>query len=58
LLFEADFNNNNKWIGRALMYQAEQVQLLAEEQFGSQKFKLAIYQCLNKQLFCNLIRFS
>ncbi len=24
LLFEADFNANNKWIGRAVMYQAKQ----------------------------------
>jgi len=35
LLFEADFNSNNKWIGRAVMFQAEQANLLAEEQFGS-----------------------
>jgi len=24
MLFEADFNNNNKWLGRALMQQAEE----------------------------------
>jgi len=58
LLFKADFNANNKWIGQAVMYKAEQVHLLAEEQFGSCKFKLAIYQCLNKQLFYDLIHFS
>jgi len=58
LLFEADFNTNNKWIGQALMYQVEQAHLLVDEQFGSCKFKLAIYQCLNKQLFYNLIHFS
>jgi len=57
LLFEADFNANNKWIGQAIMYQAEQANLLAEEQFGSRKFKLAIHQCLNKQLFYDLARF-
>jgi len=58
LLFEADFNANNKWIGRAVMFQAEQVNLLAEEQFGSCKFKSAIQQCLNKQLFYNVVRFK
>ena len=57
LLFEADFNANNKWIGRAIMYQAEQANLLAEEQFGSHKFKSAIHQCLNKQLFYDLVQF-
>jgi len=57
LLLEADFNANNKWIGHVVMYQAEQAHLLAEEQFGSQKFKLAIHQCLNKQLFYDLVCF-
>jgi len=55
LLFEVDFNANNKWIGWAIKFQAEDTHLLAEEQFGSQKFKLAIHQCLNKQLFYNLV---
>jgi len=35
LLFEADLNANNKWIGWAIMFQAEDAHLLAEEQFGS-----------------------
>ncbi len=55
LLFEADFNANNKWIGRAIMFQAEDTRILAEEQFGSRKFKSAIHQCLNKQLFYDLV---
>jgi len=55
LLFKADFNANNKWIGWAIMFQAEDACLLAKEQFGSRKFKLAIHQCLNKQLFYDLI---
>jgi len=55
LLFEADFNTNNKWIGRAIMFRAEDTHLLAKEQFGSQKYKSAIHQCLNKQLFYNLV---
>jgi len=58
LLFEANFNANNKWIGRAVMYKAEQEHLLADEQFSSHKFKSAIYQCLNKQLFYDLIHFK
>jgi len=57
LLFEADFNANNKWIGQAIMYQVEQANLLAEEQFGSHKFKSAIHQWLNKQLFYDLVQF-
>jgi len=58
LLFKADFNVNNKWISRAVMYQAEQAGLLVEEQFGSHKFKLAIHQCLNKQLFYDVVHFK
>jgi len=50
-------NANNKWIGWAIMFQAEDSHLLAEEQFGSQKYKLAIHQCLNKQLFYDLVWF-
>ncbi len=57
LLFEADFNANNKWLGRAIMYQAEKKNQLAEEQYGSRKFKSAIAQCLNKNLLYDLIRF-
>jgi len=57
LLFEADFSANNKWLGQAIMYQVEHEQLMVDEQFGSHKFKLAIYQCLNKHLLYNLIHF-
>jgi len=57
LLFEADFNANNKWIGCAIMYQVEQENLMAAEQFGSCKFKSVIFQCLNKQLFYDLTQF-
>jgi len=55
LLFEADFNSNNKWIGRAVMRNAEALNLLAEEQYGSRKHKAAVLQCLNKGLFYNLL---
>jgi len=55
LLFEADFNSNNKWIGRAVMRNAEVLNLLAEEQYGSWKHKVAVLQCLNKGLFYDLL---
>jgi len=37
VLFEADFNTNNKWIGRAVMYKAKQLKALVPEQYSSQK---------------------
>jgi len=40
------------------MYKAKHKHLLADKQFGSRKFKSAIYQCLNKHLFDNLVRFK
>jgi hypothetical protein len=50
LLFEADFNFNNKRWGRILMWYAEAHKLLAEEQYGSRKKLSAISHCLNKRL--------
>jgi len=57
LLFEADFNSNNKWLGHAVMLNAEQFNLLAPEQYGSRKKKSAIAPCLNKLLFYDIIHF-
>ncbi len=57
LLFEADFNSNNKWLGCAVMLNTEQFNLLAPEQYGSRKKKSAIAQCLNKLLFYDIICF-
>jgi hypothetical protein len=37
LLFEADFNQNNKRLGRQAMYLAEKYNAIAVEQFGSRK---------------------
>jgi len=51
MLFEANFNNNNKWLGRVTMRTAEAHNLLAPEQYGSRQNKAAITQCLNKRLF-------
>jgi len=55
VLFKADFNTNNKWIGRAVMYKAKQLKALAPEQYGSRKRKAANIQSLNKCLFYDMI---
>jgi len=57
MLFEANFNNNNKWLGRVMMQIAEENNLLAPEQYRSWKYKSAIIQCLNKRLFYNYHQF-
>jgi len=54
MLFEVDFNSNNKWLGQAVMKAVEQHGLMAIEQYGSRKSKLAGSQCLNKWLFYDL----
>ena len=56
LLYEADFNHNNKKLGRDMMYTAEDLRLIAREQYGSRKFFVAIDHCLNKTLSCNIGR--
>ena len=58
LLYEADFNHNNKMMGRSMMRYAESNQLLAPEQYGSRKGHSAIYQCLNKVLTFDILRQS
>jgi len=50
LLFEADFNQLNKFIGREMMYHAEQYGLVAGEQYGSRHGRSSITQSLNKRL--------
>jgi len=47
MLFEADFNNNNKWLSQAVMQLMETLHGLAPEQYGSQNGKNAGIQCLN-----------
>jgi len=44
LLFKADFNQLNKFIGKEMMYQAEENGLIAGEQYGSRHGKSAITQ--------------
>jgi len=48
MLFEANFNNNNKWLGQVVMAAEESYGLMAIEQYGSRKCKSADSQCLNK----------
>jgi len=40
MLFKADFNNNNKWLGQAVMQSAEKHNLMAPEQYRSRKNKV------------------
>jgi hypothetical protein len=56
LLFEADFNFNNKRIGRALMWKAEDEHWIAPEQYGSRRNFSAIDHCLNKRLSVDILR--
>jgi hypothetical protein len=56
LLYEANFNQNNKKLGRDMMYTAEQLQVVVKEQYGSLKHKAAIEQWLNKRLTFDLAR--
>jgi len=39
MLFEVDFNHNNKWLGRATMKVAEEQQLLVLEQYTVENSK-------------------
>jgi len=48
LLFESNFNNNNKWLGRAVMFNTEAHNQMVPEQYGSRKEKSLVIQCLNK----------
>jgi len=50
LLFEAAFNQLNKYIGREMMHHAEQYGLVAREQYGSHHGCSLITQSLNKRL--------
>jgi hypothetical protein len=56
LLYEAGFDQNNKFLGRAMMRNAELKNILAKEQYGSRKKMSAIDQCLNKRLTFDLLR--
>jgi len=48
MLFKANFNNNNKWLGWVTMQLAEERNLIAPEQYDSRKYNAASTQYLNK----------
>ncbi len=50
LLYEPDFNQNNKKLGCNMMYNAEQLKTLAVKQFESRKALLVVDHALNKVL--------
>ena len=56
LLYEADYNFNNKVLGRRMMEHAENNNILAPEQYGSRKNKTAIECALNKRLIFDILR--
>jgi hypothetical protein len=56
LLFEADFNQNNKRLGREMLYRAEDSNAVAIEQYGSRKNMSAVDQSLNKALTFDIWR--
>ena len=54
----ADFNHNNKILGRTTMHHAEKHQLLAKEQYGSRRSKSAIEHAFHKRLTYDIMRQS
>jgi hypothetical protein len=56
LLYEADFNQNNKRLGREMLYTAEKIGAVAPEQYGSRKNMSAVDQSLNKAITFDLWR--
>lgn len=55
-LMNAEFNRNNKKLGRDMMYHTEKIKLLPREQYGNRKEHRAIIVLLNKRLTCDLLR--
>ena len=56
VLTEADFNFNNKLLGRRTIQHAEELEAIAPEQYGSRKHKSAITQALHKRVTYDIIR--
>jgi hypothetical protein len=56
LLYEADFNQNNKRFGREALFRAEDANAVAIEQYGSRKHMSASDQSLNKALTFDIWR--
>ena len=57
VLFEADFNYNNKWLGRSMMEAAMKNDQLAKEQYSTPG-KKSIDHALNRRLLFDLIRYK
>ena len=55
MLMQAEFNMNNKFIGKIMMQTAEKFGLLAMEQFGSRNRHQSIAAALNKRLTYDLL---
>ena len=56
LLYEVNFNTNNKYMGRDTMKTVEKGKILAKEQYGSRKRKTVILHALNKRLTFEILR--
>ena len=55
-LMVAPYNANNKMLGRAVMRQAEDCEIIAPDQYGSRKFHRSNMAALNKRLAMDLLR--
>ena len=56
VLTEADFNYNNKLLGKTAMTIAEDGNYLAQEQYGSRKGKSSIDHAINKRISYDILR--
>ena len=57
VLYEADFNHNNKWFGRQLMRHTKKFKLMSKEQY-SVPGKKSIDHALNRRLIFDIIRYK
>ena len=57
VLFEADFNHNNKFLGRSMMNHMKDSNKLASEQYSAPGRK-CIDQVLNRRLYFDMIRYQ
>ena len=55
-LLEADFNFNNKILGRTTLKHAEDNELIAKEQYGSRPGKCSIDHAIHKRITYDIIR--
>jgi hypothetical protein len=55
-LTEADFNFNNKLLGKYILAHAERFNLIAKEQYGSRKGKSTINHAIHKRLTFDIMR--